>query len=144
MTWTPDGEPLSAGIGDRSVLRLTERETSTTVELRGPAAALEQLADLVQAGQAAVDRRMRELQGGLVGYHLVLLIQGGGMDTLAINVPAPGIRTLADLAKVQAEISAGLKRDVAIMSWREIEIPPQIEVAKAVPAGLRPPANLVS
>lgn len=134
MTWKPE-RPALTGIAG-AVLRVRHQETGNVVELRGETGAVEQLADLIEGGEQAREDRMRLLSTGLLGYYLVLLVDGV-FNTIAVQVPAPGINSIEHVGRLQAELQQATGKPVVILSWTPIEMPPQIAVAQTVPR----PAN---
>jgi hypothetical protein len=138
--------PPTQGIG-RSVMRIEHEITGAGVELRGPEGALLELGGLLDAGEAALDRARQSLSAGKIAYHVVFAGPRVGISSCTILRPAPGIRSTADLNAVQAAIAkeAGLDGPMAItvLSWTELELVPEIEIAQAIPAGVPMPANLV-
>lgn len=130
MTWKPE-RPALAGISG-AVLRIRHHETGQVAELRGETAAVEQLADLIEGGEQARGDRLRQLSTGLIGYYLVVIVDGG-FNSIAVQVPAPGITSIEHVGRLQAELTRSAGKPVLIVSWTPLEVPRQITVAQVIP-----------
>lgn len=136
MTWKPE-RPALTGIGG-AILRIRHQETGNVVELRGETAAVEQLADLVEGGEQARVERLRQISTGLIGYYLVVIVDGG-FSSIAVQVPAPGITSIEHVGRLQAELTRSAGKPVLIVSWTPLEVPRQITVAQVVPSSAEVP-----
>lgn len=135
--------PPTQSVG-RSVMRIENEDSGAAVELRGPEGALLELGGLLGAGEAALDRARHHLAVGKVAYHVVYCGPKVGIESATVQLAAPGIRTAADVARVKASIDQTTGSTVTVISWQELELVPEIEIAHSLPVGLPSPANMVS
>lgn len=124
------------------MLMRVETPSGATVELRGPEDGLRELVSLFERDSRAGEEAREALAVGKVGYHVVYFAPEVGLQSASIQFPAPGIRSKADVGKVQASIQRATGVQVTVISWTAVDIGPEIEIARTMPPELAElPAN---